>query len=234
VLDDSKSLVLAKAGREDFVNPEGAPIVYTLKQAGWTVLVDNGDLYKYGPSGLDSPIEHLVAIVGIGANANYVNAHPNTVLRFLSVVWRTFDAVEKLFDLQAPYLNSVAGTSLDGKGVEATVKTLDPFSSFDYDATYFAKTDGVLYYKNAWAAIIADYEAHGIMPKGSVTADSFVWAAPIWQQMVAYRDKTDAIFKSLEGKTIALAKQEMLAKAKQFYAWYDFLDAFRLASVAAE
>ena len=29
VVDDAKSLVLAKAGREDFVNPEGAPIVYT-------------------------------------------------------------------------------------------------------------------------------------------------------------------------------------------------------------
>jgi hypothetical protein len=38
VLDDAKSLVLANAGREDFVNPEGAPIVYTLRQAGWTNL----------------------------------------------------------------------------------------------------------------------------------------------------------------------------------------------------
>ena len=43
VVDDAKSLVLAKAGREDFVNPEGAPIVYTLRQAGWTDLVDIGE-----------------------------------------------------------------------------------------------------------------------------------------------------------------------------------------------
>src|ERR1700722_18005721 len=49
VLDDAKSLVLAKAGREDFVNPEGAPIVYTLRQAGWTNLVDIDDLIKHGP-----------------------------------------------------------------------------------------------------------------------------------------------------------------------------------------
>jgi ABC-type nitrate/sulfonate/bicarbonate transport system substrate-binding protein len=48
VLDDAKSLVLAKAGREDFVNPEGAPIVYTLRQAGWTNLVDIDDLIKHG------------------------------------------------------------------------------------------------------------------------------------------------------------------------------------------
>ena len=83
VLDDAKSLVLAKSGREDFVNPEGAPIVYTLRQAGWTDLVDIGDLYKYGPGGVDSPVEPLVAIVGIAGNGNYVNAHQNTVLRFL-------------------------------------------------------------------------------------------------------------------------------------------------------
>ena len=36
LMDDAKSLVLAKAGRIDFVNPEGAPIVYNPDEAGWT------------------------------------------------------------------------------------------------------------------------------------------------------------------------------------------------------
>ena len=132
VLDDAKSLVLAKAGREDFVNPEGAPIVYTLRQAGWTNLVDIGDLIKNGPGGADSPIEPLIGIVGIGGNSDYLNSHQNSVLRFLSVVWRIIDATKKdpsLYDLQAPYLNSMAGTSLDGKGVAATVAILHPFTS---------------------------------------------------------------------------------------------------------
>ena len=113
VLDDAKSLVLAKAGREDFVNPEGAPIVYTLRQAGWTNLVDIDDLIKHGPGGVDSPIEPLIGIVGVGGNSDYLNSHQNTVLRFLSVVWRIIDATKKdpsLYDLQAPYLNSMAGT----------------------------------------------------------------------------------------------------------------------------
>jgi hypothetical protein len=186
VLEDAKSLVLAKAGREDFVNPEGAPIVYTLEQAGWTDVIDIGDLYKYGPGGINSPIEPLVANVGIGANGAYVLAHQNDVLRFLSVVWRTIDAVQKdpsLFSLQAPYLNSVAGTSLDAKGVESTIKILDPLSSFDFDRTYFADKTSVLYYRNAWAAIIKEYAAHGVVPPGGVTPDQIVWAAPIWQEM---------------------------------------------------
>ena len=78
VLDDAKSLVLAKAGREDFVNPEGAPIVYTLRQAGWTNLVDIDDLIKHGPGGVDSPIEPLIGIVGIGGNSDYLNSPSRT------------------------------------------------------------------------------------------------------------------------------------------------------------
>ena len=236
VLDDAKSLVLAKAGREDFVNPEGAPIVYTLTQAGWTDLVDNGDLYKYGPGGIDSPIEPLVAIVGIGANSDYVNTHQNAVLRFLSVVWRTISEAQKdasLFELQAPYLNSVAGTSLDGKGVESTIKILDPLSPFDYDHTYFDDKDSVLYYKNAWGAIIRDYAAHGIVPENAVTPDQIVWAAAIWHQMVDYRNKADTLFKSLDGKTLNAEQQSLLAKAKQYYEWFDFLDAYRFAQAAS-
>jgi hypothetical protein len=235
VLDDSKSLVLAKAGREDFVNPEGAPIVYTLMQAGWTDLIDIGDLYKYGPGGLDSPIEHLVANVGIAGNADFINKNQNTVLRFLSVVWRTIDAVAKdpsLHELQAPYLNSVAGTSLDGKGVASTVHILDPFTPFEEDSAYYADEKGVLFYKNAWNAIIKDYSEHGIIPKDIVTPDDIIWGAAIWHQMKDYQAKADALLKGLEKQTLQGDKAQLAAKAKQFYESFDFLDAFRLAKAA--
>ena len=236
VLDDSKALVMAKAGQVDFVNPEGAPIVYTLMQAGWTVLINNGNLYEYGPGGLDSPIEKLVSIVGIGSNADYVSGHANTVLRFLSVVWRTIDAVGKdpsLFAIQAPYLNSVAGTSLDAAGVEQTIKILDPLSPFEYGANYFAKTDNALYYKNAWAAIIKDFEGHGVIPAGAVSPDEFMWGAAIWTQMKNYQEKSAAMIKDLDGKGLTADKADKLAKAKQFYGWYDYLDAYRLAMAAS-
>ena len=190
-MDDAKALVLAKAGRIDFVNPRVPPSSTRSMQAGWTKLVDIGDLYKYGPGGLDSPVEPLVASVGIGANAEFVNTNQNDVLRFLSVVWRTIDEVQKdpsLFELQAPYLNSVAGTDLDGKGVEATVKALDPLSPFDYDKTYYVDASSVLYYRNAWGRS-SGLREHGIVPKGAVTPDHIIWAAAIWHQMVDYRHK---------------------------------------------
>ena len=236
VLDDAKSLVLAKAGREDFVNPEGAPIVYTLRQAGWTNLVDIDDLIKNGPGGVESPLEPLIAVVGIGANSDYVNAHQNTVLRFMSVVWRII-AVTKtdtsLYDLQAPYLNSMAGTSLDGKGVADTVAILHPYSTFEDDKQYFDDKTGTTYYANFWSAIIKDFEAHNIIPAGKVTADDIIWGGPIWHQMVDYRDKTDALLGKLKGATLSPDKQALVDKAKTLYANYDFLDAYRLALAAS-
>ena len=236
VLDDAKSLVLAKAGREDFVNPEGAPIVYTLRQAGWTNLVDIGDLIKNGPGGVDSPLEPLIGIVGIGANSDYVNAHQTTVLRFMSVVWRIIDATKSdpsLYDLQAPYLNSFAGTSLDGKGVADTVSILHPFTTFDESKKYYDDPNSTVYYGNVWAAIIKDFAAHGIIPEGKISPDDVVWGGPIWRQMVDYRGKTDELIGKLKTATLASDKQALVDKAKVFYADFDFLDAYRLALAAS-
>ena len=236
VLDDAKSLVLAKAGREDFVNPEGAPIVYTLKEAGWTDLVDIDDLIKHGPGGVDSPIEPLIGIVGVGGNSDYLNANQNTVLRFLSVVWRTIDATKKdpsLYDLQAPYLNSMAGTSLDGKGVAQTVAVLHPFTTFDDNKQYYEDKQGTTYYANVWNAIIKNFEEHKIIPEGKATPDDVVWGGPIWRQMVEYRTKADDLLKKLDGAKLTPEKQALAEKAKTFYANFDFLDAYRLALAAS-
>jgi hypothetical protein len=236
VLDDSKSLVLAKAGREEFVNPEGAPIVYTLRQAGWTNLVDIGDLIKHGPGGVDSPLEPLIGIVGIGANSDYVNTHQNTVLRFLSVAWRILAATKtdtSLYGLQAPFLNSMAGTNLDAKGLADAVAILHPFSTFDDDRQYFEDTKSTTYYANIYNAMIKNYEEHGILPAGKVTADDFVWGGPIWKQMVGYRAKTDALLKTLDGAAPAADKKALIDKAKTFYADFDFLDSYRLALAAS-
>lgn len=236
VLDDAKSLVLAKAGKEDFVNPEGAPIVYTLRQAGWTDLVDIGDLIKNGPGGADSPLEPLIGVVGVGANSDYVNKNPNSVLRFMSVVWRIIAETKKdpgLFDIQAPYLNSVAGTDLDGKGVADTVAILDPLTPFEENGKYYDDESSTVFYKNIYAATIKDFEAHKILPEGKVTPDSFMWGSPIWHLMLDYKKKSDDLFAKLGGMTLSDDKKMLMTKAKSLYDAYDFLDSYRLATAAA-
>ena len=59
--DDAKSLIFAKAGREDFVNPEGAPIVYTLRQPDWEPRRHRRS-HQTRPAGVDSLVEPLIGI----------------------------------------------------------------------------------------------------------------------------------------------------------------------------
>ena len=94
-----------------------------------------------------------------------------------------------LYDLQAPYLNSMAGTSLDGKGVADTVAILHPFTTFDDNKQYYDDKASTTYYANVWNAVIKNFEEHSIIPAGKVTSDDVVWGGPIWRQMVEYRDK---------------------------------------------
>ena len=82
--------------------------------------------------GIDSPFEPLVFSDGWAATADYINDHKTTMMRFASVVFRIIDELKKdpsLYGVYAPYLNSVAGTSLDADGIRRTVEGLDPFVS---------------------------------------------------------------------------------------------------------
>ena len=112
----------------DFVNPEGAPIVYTLDAGG---LDRSGrhrrPLSSTAPAASIRRSSRWSRIVGIGGQRRFRQRQPEHRAALPVGRLADIDAVEKdpsLYDLQAPYLNSVAGTSLDGKGVESTVKIL--------------------------------------------------------------------------------------------------------------
>ena len=124
--DDPQMLLLGKSERLDFMHPAGAPIAQTMLDAGWTPIYDTGQLLKYGPGGLDSPLEALVSNNGWGATADYINSHQTTVMRFASVVWRIFDSLDKDpkgYAVFAPYLNSVAAPRWMGTACSARSST---------------------------------------------------------------------------------------------------------------
>ncbi|HZO96989.1 MAG TPA: hypothetical protein VFB42_06420 [Gaiellaceae bacterium] len=236
VLDDSKSLVLAKSGRINFATPEGAPITLTFENAGWAPLVSPIDILKNVKGGPTSEIEPLASTVGLASHAEYVNTHQNTVLRFLSVVLRTIDEIQhnpKILALQAPYLNSVAGTSLDWRGIQKTLAVLDPLSNFDEQKAYCRNPSGALFYRNAYTSFLKTLESQKALPAGKFKADDVIWACKTYDALVGYQQKADSLLKGLEGKTLSGDKQALVAKAKQYYGWFDFLDAYRLAKAAA-
>lgn len=236
-LEDSKSVVLAMSGRADFVHPNGAPIVYSLLKAGWTPLITLDDLLTYGPRGADSPIVALVNSTGIAANGKFVNENPNTILRFLSVVWRTIDALQKdpsLYDLQAPYLNSVAGTKLTGPEIADMVAKLHPYIGFEGSEPWYADANSPTNITPVYDAIIADLEKGGVIPAGKITTDTFAWNRPIWQLAKSYHDKASELIEKVKAGSPTPKQSELLASAEQQFARFNFLDAYRFALAASE
>jgi hypothetical protein len=233
-MEDSQMLLLAKTGRIEFMHPVGAPIAQTLLDAGWTPIYDSAQLLKFSAGGVDSPFESLVFNNGWAATADYVNGHKTTMLRFASVVYRIFDALKKdpsLFGVYAPYLNSVAGTSLDADGVRRTVEHLDPFVPFDEQTKYFVNKQSAEYFGNSMGALIKSLQKAGTVPAG-VTPEEVIWAAPMYDELASYKSKSQALFETAEKVKLSPEKQTLLAKAHQFFAWDDYLDSYRLARAA--
>ena len=223
-MDNSQMLLLAKSGRLDFMHPGGAPIAQTMLDAGWTPVYDTGQLLKFGPGGVDSPIEPLVFNNGWAATADYINGHKTTMMRFASVVYRIIDQLNKdpsLYGVYAPYLNSVAGTSLDARGVRRTVENLDPFVSFSEQAKYFVDTKSPEYYGNSMGALIKSLEQTGQIPRG-ITAEEVVWAAPMYHELLDYKNKTEVLFEKAKSAQLSAARQDLLANAHRYYEWFDF------------
>ena len=65
-----------------------------------------------------------------------------------------------------------------------------------------------------------------------ITPEELIWAAPMYYEMVDYKNKADDLFKTAEAQQLSGDKKALLDKARQFYGWYDYLDSFRLAKAA--
>jgi hypothetical protein len=125
----------------------------------------------------------------------------------------------------------VAGTSLDRAGLKRTVENLDPYITFEQQSRYYVDPSLPTYYKNSMGAYIKALESSNTIPKG-ITPDQMVWAAPMYNEMLEYKGKTDSLFQRAQGKQLSSDKQALIHQANQYYGWYDFLDAYRFALAA--
>ena len=80
-------------------------------------------------------------------------------------------------------------------------------------------------------ATIKGFEEKGIFKKGEYGPDNFSIAPKVYKDLLAYKAKADDLMKSapadMDANSTALMK-----KAKQFYAGFDFLDAYRFAAAS--
>jgi NMT1-like family len=238
VTPDSNALQLESGGKVDFASPTGAPFTAQLRLAGWIPLVTPLDILTYMPAGPGSATAALVGTPGVACDADWARQHAETVLRFTSVMFRIIEQEQKnsevMFKAMLDYVNSFAGTSLDIPGLKLTIDTLSPLSNFDFQKNYFDNQNSALYYRTAFDAAVKFNQDKGVLPKAQYDADDVIWAADIYHDLVALKQAADEALKQTEGKNLSTEHQALVDKAKQFYGWYDYLDAYRLLRVATQ
>ena len=236
VLDDAKSLVLAKSKRVQFAVPTGAPITLSFQKLGYKPLVTPFDILDNLPGDPKGAHELLVQNVGLASNSEYINENPNTVLRTLGVTWRTLDAIKKdpetQLSLYTPYLNSVAGTELGWEDIDGLFNGLTPMIQYDEMPDYCADEANTLYYKNAYGAILSDYVKQKLIPD-EFKPDDLIWACQVYETAKWYKDQAEEKLSALEGGSVPADKQELVTKAKDLLAQFNFLDAYRYAVAAS-
>ncbi|MGW1551575.1 hypothetical protein [Streptomyces sp. NPDC002346] len=242
LLDDPQALIAARSGQADFLTPTNAQSAVTLLSEGWTPVLHDKDLVSsfgndptYG-----SKLAKLTALIGIGANSDYISKNQNTVLRFASVVYRTIAAVlaDKgeggLLDAAVPFINSYTAGDLTAKSLYETYTSVDPFIPFDEQGKRLV-TDPSSgeNYQNTSAGYIKSLQDTQALPAGIVPDDG-MWGGQVWQTLKWYRDQAEPLLAKLAANPPTGTAADLATKARQYFDWYDYLDAYRLAKAASE
>jgi hypothetical protein len=234
VTTDPQIVDLAKGGKVLYTSPNGAAQNLELIGEGWYPLVSVQDLLNGLPPG-NSLAVGSVGHEGPSCSLDYFNANRETCLRFLSVMFRTIDAIQKepdkVLHYQVPYLTSVSGTPVTVENLKVIFTDNDPLQNFEEQKKIWDDPTGTNSYITIYEPQIKSAEASGILPKGShFTPEDAIIGAETYNQLVALRNAYD----SLKPKAAKLsgAKASMAKAAATQYTNRNYLDAYRMLKTA--
>ena len=229
---DPNALQLASNGQVQFMSPTGAPFTAQLEGDGWIPLVTPVDVLSHMQAGPDSPAAALVGTPGIAADATWLRENPETVLRFLSVMFRIIRDEkadpERVLGSMLDYVNAFAGTSLDVAGLKITIDALSPLSDFEFQKNYCENKDSALYYRTAFDAAVKFNIDKGVLRGSSYDADDLIWACDAYQDLVELKTASDELMAQVDSAGLDADGTALLDQAKAQYDAFNYLDAYRL------
>jgi ABC-type nitrate/sulfonate/bicarbonate transport system substrate-binding protein len=232
ITPDANTLQLASGGKVDFASPDGAPFTAQLEGAGWIPLVTPVDVLENMDPTPGSPAAGLVGTPGIASDADWARANKETVLRFVSVMFRLIQQEQKdpdtMLGAMLDYVNAFAGTTLDLDKLKLTIDALSPLSNFEFQQNYCVKVDSPLYYKTAFNAHVKFNVEKGLLSESEYDPNSLIWTCEIYSDLVELKSESDKLLAGLQGKALSSDEQALVDKAKQQYGWFNYLDSYRL------
>lgn len=237
-LIDNKMVELsATPGRLNWAIPYGGPFFVQLEQDGYRPILTVQDVLKYDPRSIEAKTEaQYVGDASVVVQRTFITQHLDTVLRFASVIFRTVASLEapssreKDWTIVADVINATQGTHLTAAEVGGLYQSIDPLFTWQDQRNLWVNSASPYYVPSAIRAQVASLIKSKTLPPGNYNLQGFLVGDTIYHDLLSLQLEAQSLFKQAkQGGAVNVALE---AKAKVYYADYDFLDAVRLMKAA--
>ncbi len=237
-LADDKILALsATPGQIELAFPLAAPVLVAMIRGGWRPLIDMASILKY--DGKSSQAAELMKETGnqtVAVQRSFLDQHHDTVLRFVSAVYRTIDYLtnpktkadgDKIL---ADTINAAQGLKLVPQDIVTIYKSVDPLFGWNQQATTVWNASSPFYAPKGYESAVQALIANNSLPAGNYDLNKFLASKPIYQQMMGLQKSAVKLFKAAsKSKKV---KKALVKRAQTYYNWHDYLDAVRYLKAA--
>jgi len=238
-LSDDKILALsATPGQMELAFPLAAPVLVAMIRGGWRQLIDMGSILKY--DGKSDQATQLMKETGnqtVAAQRSFLDQHHDTVLRFVSAMYRTIAFLQNPKTanegnkILADTINAARGLQLIPQDIATIYKSVDPLFGWADQAKTVWNPSSPFYAPKGYASAVQALIDNKSLPAGDYNLNRFLASKGIYQQMAGLQKKADRLFKKAAVPK-SKAKKSLVAAARKYYGWYDYLDAVRYLNAA--
>jgi hypothetical protein len=237
-LADDKILALtATPGRMELAFPLSGPVLVAMIRGGWRPLIDMTSIIKY--DGKSTQAKELMSETGnmtVMMQRSFLEKKHDVALRFISAVFRSIHFLEDKKTgpvgnkILANTINAAQGLKLIPQDIGTVYSDVDPLFSWEQQSKTLWNPKSPFYAPKGYQTAIDALIANKTLPEGSYDLKKFLAARDVYNELRRYQKQADSLFK--QAKKSKTVDKALLAKAKKYYQWYDFLDAARFAKAA--
>lgn len=229
------TMALAKGGKIDVCDPNGAAQVFKLVEDGWYPVVSVADLLLGLPPG-DPRAVAAIGHEGPACTDQFYRENHDTVLRFLGVMFRIIDNIkqnpDKVLPSQVPYISSVSGTKSSVVALKGAYTFIDPVSDFEEQTEFWVDLEGHRSYQTVYGAQIKAAQAGGVLPKDKTfTPDDAILGRETYLELVKLKRDYEELKASATG--LSGDKAKLAQQAATHAEHRNYLDAYRLQKAAS-
>jgi ABC-type nitrate/sulfonate/bicarbonate transport system substrate-binding protein len=233
VADDPVAVNDMRTKRADF-QVGGAPSRVTLQREGFVPIISAIDFVRATSAHADPSVLTAVFPDGWGTTLSYYKSHHDIVLRLASVDFRIINYIlqhpKDALAIQLPYLEQVTGQKFTTQDGLIIYKYLDPFVSFDQQASWFESPSDPLYVDRIFTAHIASFKAQGQLRSGTPSLQKLVLAKAVYEELKGLRAQSDALRKRLQVfglNRLSADQHKRYLEGESHFEGFDFLDSNR-------